>query len=496
MSVFNNIVSQSLGSAQAQPDQPDENPSLTPWRIGVLSSSLPLQSAEPLDERYKNVEYLSPIGLIAASSALHDGEPIKPRAQWQNWFARNGGGEYITDPLLQKYWDVANGRIDENFDFDSLFSNNDKMMSKGEFDMLPPEVQAEARKNPQLFIQSVLSNTANKDHGDLLSVGAEGGFGDYKTARWDPQMGLVPDQSKYLSIHEEPDWALYATLAVIGGAALTAMEVGAAAGAGAGAAEGAAAGSAAGATAGTGAAATGGAIVGSSGALGSTGYALADAALNAAAWGSVKGAFTAAISGGDVWKGALTGGLTGGITGGLGSAFDGLSISGVPLVDSAIKGAATGGLTAAVSGGDAWKGALTGGTLAAISPYLKSMTDSNKILTNAINGGVSAAINGGDVATGMLKSGAMTAADQYGSLWTGNELGGFFAKGAVAGAFDASNINNSPSQTILTSNQVPQAQSMTQSYGGLNGISSMTNGRRNIRDGYQSLSSKRTGVRA
>lgn len=237
------------------------------------------------------------------------------------------------------YRQVASGGVQlKPEEFNRLFSDEDLAMSEGEFNLLPPEVQEAARQNPQLFMQSVLSNTANKDHGDLMSVGAEGGFSDYSTTKWDPVLGLVPDQSKYMQIHDEPDWGLYATLALIGGAAgagsglfgpaaqsaVTGVEAGAgaagAAEAGVTAAEFAAAdaaqlaaqgfsqGEIAAIMAGNSVPATGGVFVGTGGFIPSTSNALADAALN----GAVRGGLTSAVTGGNPVSGALMGGVSGG----------------------------------------------------------------------------------------------------------------------------------------------------------------------------------------
>lgn len=132
-----------------------------------------------------------------------------------NWTART--------QQQQLYADVASGKVKLSPDqFDTLFSNEDLGMSQFEFSQLPPEIQQQARSNPQLFMQSVLSNTSNKDHGDLLSIGAEGGYSDYQTAQWGAG-GLTPDQSKYMQIQEEPNWGLYVMLAAMGGLAAAGM---------------------------------------------------------------------------------------------------------------------------------------------------------------------------------------------------------------------------------------------------------------------------------
>lgn len=130
----------------------------------------------------------------------------------------NGTKLQVRDPYLQKLADIASGK-QQLTNFDELFSNANLGISKEEFAMLSPAVQAAARANPQLFLQSAMGRTYNADHGDLLSLGAEGGFRDYGTATWDPSKGLVPDESKYMEITPAFDWGLVVMLAAMGGLA-------------------------------------------------------------------------------------------------------------------------------------------------------------------------------------------------------------------------------------------------------------------------------------
>ncbi len=99
------------------------------------------------------------------------------------------------------YNDVASGKIVIT-NFDVLFSDANLAVSKFEFSLLPANVQAAARANPQQFIQTVLANR-NSANQDLLSVGAEGGYANYINATWVPNVGLKPDPNAYLSIHDQ-----------------------------------------------------------------------------------------------------------------------------------------------------------------------------------------------------------------------------------------------------------------------------------------------------
>ena len=98
---------------------------------------------------------------------------------------------------------------------------------------------------------------------------------------------------------------------------------------------------------------TGGILVGNNGLLGSTGNALADAALNSGGQSIIK----STIMGGDD---PLKSGVIGAITGGFGSVISEYIDTGSSVVDSAVRGGIGGGVGTALAGGDVLNGIITG----------------------------------------------------------------------------------------------------------------------------------------
>ena len=213
------------------------------------------------------------------------------------------------------------------------------------------------------------------------------------------------------------------------GSALGAAEAGTAtAGAtGGGTAAGAAAGTTATTAATTaaatgGTAATGGAFVGSSGFIPGFGNAIIDGALNTAAKNFVTSMVT---SGGNV-ETAFKSGIGGLVTGGVGASLSPATDITGKVVNAGISGAAGGATTAALSGGDVLKGALSGGAGSAAGSYASNtvgeMTDS-KALSQGVGGAASALttglINGNldpsKVLNATLSSGAGGLAQDYGA---------------------------------------------------------------------------------
>lgn len=133
-----------------------------------------------------------------------EGQWLNDTPEWVAAVAQN----YTPTRIGVDYSKIANlpaGTIRPE-DFDSIvLSNQDRGISAGEFSLLPPAVQAQARANPELFVRSVM-NFRNGANQDLMSIGAEGGFGDYSTAQWAPGVGVVPDASKYLQVNDDDGW--------------------------------------------------------------------------------------------------------------------------------------------------------------------------------------------------------------------------------------------------------------------------------------------------
>lgn len=184
--------------------------------------------------------------------------------------------------------------------------SQNKGVDVSEFNLLPADVQAAALADPELFLSSIMKyrNPANND---LLSVGAEGGFGNYSTAKWDPVRGLVPDSSQYMTVHDESG------LGGLGSAlGLAAMFI-----------------------------------------PGLQPFAVGLNAANAVASGNPLGALVSLA------------GLPGGPLSSMSSAISN-SVGG-GMLGSALGGAATSGLTSALTGGDILQGALAGGAGGAAS---------------------------------------------------------------------------------------------------------------------------------
>ena len=112
--------------------------------------------------------------------------------------------EYIIpeykDPYQELYSAVADGSVSPGNDFNQLMTNNEHGVSSSEFAALSPEVQAWARSHPQQFMQQVLARR-NKANGDLLSIGAEGGFKDPGKIGLGKN-GLDYSNAGYMDVHD------------------------------------------------------------------------------------------------------------------------------------------------------------------------------------------------------------------------------------------------------------------------------------------------------
>lgn len=111
--------------------------------------------------------------------------------------------EVLRDGGYQGLYDqVANGAVSVSpAEFSQLFTGEDRGMSEGEFGLLSPETQSWARANPRQFMQQVLAHR-NSANGDLLSVGAEGGYGNLGAIR-PTSNGLDYSNAGYLDIHDD-----------------------------------------------------------------------------------------------------------------------------------------------------------------------------------------------------------------------------------------------------------------------------------------------------
>lgn len=90
----------------------------------------------------------------------------------------DGGAEsqYWYDQQRDLWNALSKGLITPGADeFSSLLSDSDGELSAGEFARFSPEVQKWAKEHPQEFAASLLKY-ANKESGDLGSIGAEGGY--------------------------------------------------------------------------------------------------------------------------------------------------------------------------------------------------------------------------------------------------------------------------------------------------------------------------------
>lgn len=274
---------------------------------------------------------------------------------------------YTSSPQAHLYSDVAYGNTTLNpNDFNKLLSNESGLISQTEFDALPPEVQAQARANPQLFLQSVMLNEANSQTNDLLSLNAQGGYSNFNRVTWDPNTGLKFNRNDYMNVDNGIDPGLVIMGLMAGGLGALAAAPAAVAGTGAAGAAGTTAADfaladaaqlagqglsqsqIASVMAANGIQGTGGAFLGTGGVLGTSGNAVADAALN----GAIRGGLTSGIRGGDPLSGAVMGGVGGGWSNFVGDLGNPILNSAANAVPSAIvSGSATPILTSAVGGG-------------------------------------------------------------------------------------------------------------------------------------------------
>lgn len=308
------------------------------------------------------------------------------------------------------YAAVASGQIKPQ-DFSTLFSNQDRMMSAGEFSLFSPEVQKWAKANPQQFMQQTLANR-NSANQDLASVGAEGGYSLPQNITTGAN-GLDYSKAGYMNINDGGgfgDILPYAVLAAAaiytGGAALGAWGAGAeAAGAGAGAG-----------------------WVSAEGGAAYAGGMAADAAAagTAAAAGDAAGAGWVSAEGGSGYAGAAAAAVPEEIASG------GASLSGYTLpaaVDPAAATASKGLIDTALTGA---------GRSAAINGAVQLATTGNidpgKLAISAAAGGFGGVLGSviGDV-TGMPFVGQVAGA--VGGAVVGGALsgGGTAASGAVGG---------------------------------------------------------------
>jgi YD repeat-containing protein len=183
----------------------------------------------------------------------------------------------------------------------------------------------------------------------------------------------------------------------------------------AGAAGGTAAGT--GLTGGSGIGLTGGAAggVGLTGAAGTTAASTLPSWLTAAGQGALTGGamggINSALSGGNLGQGILRGGLTGAVGGGLGNFAGGAFSS--PALGQILGGAGAGAAGAALSGGNIGRGALYGGAGGALNAgmntFAPAFAQNNPILSNAITGGALTSAMGGNFMKG-AQAGAITGA--------------------------------------------------------------------------------------
>ncbi|CAB5238930.1 Domain of unknown function DUF4214, partial [uncultured Caudovirales phage] len=156
-----------------------------------------------------------------------------------------------------------------------------------------------------------------------------------------------------------------------------------------------------------------GTAAGTTAAAGITGNAALDAALAAAGKGALigggMGGISSGLQGGDVLQGVLRGGITGAVGGGLGSGLSGALGS---TAGSILGGAGAGAAGAALSGGDIGRGALMGGAGAGLNLGMSAYGPSwaqNPIISNAITGGALTSAMGGNFLKG-AEAGALTGA--------------------------------------------------------------------------------------
>lgn len=102
--------------------------------------------------------------------------------------------------------------------------------------------------------------------------------------------------------------------------------------------------------------------------------------------GAISGG-TAALTGGDPLKAALKGAVTGGVSGGLSGVTAPLVQQlGLPVpVGSALTGAITGGGTAAITGGDVMRGALSGGITSGVGSLIQQIPGMESLPPNVRN---------------------------------------------------------------------------------------------------------------
>lgn len=361
------------------------------------------------------------------------GTPVTPAegeaAPWLNGFMPrwNQMGSIDPAPLadaLQKYG------IDPNtFNWQTALDASDigKNGNRSGFDLYSPE------RFTQAYLQG-LGRVAGIGNAPLNEWMTSTGNTDSKIAQLDAGYADAKGKSDAAA---KPDIAGFVTpMAVIGGAALGFGALTGALGAGAGAAgagwvsaEGGAAyagGLAADAAVGsTGAgliggangietgltttggiqsANTGGMLVGSNGVLGSTGNAIADAALNSAGQSAIK----STITGGDPLKSGAVGLVTGGF-GSLVAPY--LPDTGSSVGNAAVSGAVSGAVGAGVTGGDIGTGALIGAGAgaagSAVGGTVAGLTGSG--VAGGIAGSVAGTVAGGLINGALAPDGSSTA---------------------------------------------------------------------------------------
>lgn len=191
-----------------------------------------------------------------------------------------------------------------------------------------------------------------------------------------------------------------------------------------------------GATAVSAAVPTGGMFVGSSGALGGTGNAIIDGALNSAVSGAGRGVITSTLQGGDPLEGAVNGALSGAAFGGVSAALPTVTIPDSPLLTQAANGALQGslgsGAAASVTGGDVENAMISGGLKGASMPVVTSLIKSPTLQATAkgaLDGGINAGVNGGDILNGAVTGGMGGLGGSALSSWAG------FDNGTIGNAF-------------------------------------------------------------
>lgn len=304
-----------------------------------------------------------------------------------------------TSKYQKLYEDIASGNVSISPDqFNLIFTNEDRGISEGEFNNLPPELQAYARANPQKFLQTTLANR-NSANGDLLSIGAEGGYSNYNTAGIDQQGNIQFDPRAYMQVNDEG--ALGGLGSTLGSLAAIAL-----------------------------APATGGASL--------------------ALYGAAGGALGAALGGEDIMKGALMGGLGGfGAGGGFGTG----------LFGKAATGALQGGVSSAMGGGDFLSGALKGGIGGGFGSWANTQ-GWNPIVKGAVGGALNTGLSGGNWGAGALAGGLSAAGGWAGSSlgksmnteggwdWSntlgsaGSKLGGWLGSSLAGGTGTGGNKSN------------------------------------------------------